>query len=399
MVGRLLEHPAAIGPNQRFPGTIERVPVRALFVNPSPVRGGAEEMLIAMCRGFDPARVAPEVACLADGPFPDDLEAAHLIVHRMRAGRMRHMHRTARAVRDIARLARERDMVFSWQVKGHWYGTPAARLARRPAAWWDHGIRKGRGEKGYVLEGMAPRSLRADAVVCSSRAAAAAIPGAIAIHPGIDVSRFALPETERDGARAELGIAPDQTAVGIVGRLQPWKGQHVFLRAAARLANRSGVLFFVIGDAIGGFSESYPEHLRSLARTLGIPDRVRFPGHRSDVPRVLAALDVFVHASMAEPFGITIVEAMAAGKPVVATRGGGVEEIVTDNETGLLVEHGDDAAMAAAVARYLDEPSLASRVSSAGRAAAEARFTTDRMIAETTDLIERVSAPRSAARS
>lgn len=367
--------------------------VRVLFVNPSPVRGGAEEMLLALCREFDQARVAAEVASLADGPFPDDLENAGVVVHRLRAGRLRNAVRWAATVRRIASLARTRDVVFSWQVKGHYYGTPAARVAHKASAWWDHGIRPSRGDDRYGIDSVLPRSLRADGVVCSSAAAASAISGAVAIHPGIDVARFAT--GDRTDARASLGLAPDDLAVGIVGRLQPWKGQHVFLRAAAKIAAaQPRARFVVVGGTPGGFSADYPASLRSLAADLGIADRVVFTGQREDVPAVLSALDVFVHASEAEPFGIAIVEAMAAALPVVATRGGGVAEIVSDGQTGLLVEAGHVSGIADAVARVLGDRALAERIADAGHARAKAHFTTERMIAETTAFIEGLGARR-----
>lgn len=369
-------------------GSLERVPLRVLFVNPSGVRGGAEEILIGICRGVDPARIVPEVACLVDGPFPDDLEAAGIRVHRLRAGRLRQAHKWARAVGAIERLARRADLVVGWQVKGQFYATPAAILARKPAAWWDHGIRPRFGEAKFWPDGILPRVLPAVAVAADSHAAAAGIPGASGIHPGIDARPYLEAAAERDAVRKELDVAGAEKAVGILGRLQPWKGQHVFLRAAAKVSARRDTVFLVIGGAIGGFSESYPSELRALAAKLGLTDRVRFTGHRSDVPRVLSALDVFVHASAAEPFGIVIVEAMAAGVPVIATRGGGVGEIVTDGVDGLLVDFGDDAGLAAAIERMLVDESLAARLVAAARRTVTERFTVRNMADRATEFFE-----------
>ncbi|MCA1833943.1 MAG: glycosyltransferase family 4 protein [Actinomycetota bacterium] len=367
------------------------MPLRVLFVNPSPVRGGAEEILIGICRGVDPGRIRPTVACLVDGPFPDDLEAAGIPVVRLRAGRLRQAVKWAATVRRLSSLARKHDLVVSWQVKGHFYGTPAAYLARRPAAWWDHGIRPRRGEPRYWPDGILPKLLPVVAVAADSHAAALPIPGAVGVHPGIDARPYIDAATERVAARDELGIRAADTAIGIVGRLQPWKGQHVFLRAAAHLAERPDTVFVVVGDAIGGFSATYPASLRALSADLGITDGVRFTGQRTDIPRVLAALDIFVHASAAEPFGIVIVEAMAAGKPVVATRGGGVDEIITDEVNGLLVDYEDDRGLAKAVERLLDDPALATRLAEAGRTIAVERFTPENMVEHATQFFERAA--------
>lgn len=364
--------------------------MRVLVVNPSPIRGGAEQMLDAFARGCDPSRLSIEVACLAPGPFPDELAAAGVAVHPIHAGRMRQVHRWAATVRRLARLARSFDAVCSWQVKGHYYGTPAARIARRPALWWDHGIRPVRGEPSAFAAGSIPRALRADLVLASSRAAAARHPRSLAIHPGVDVAAFAAASSQRERVRASLGASGGEPVVGIVGRLQPWKGQHVFLRAAAHVAARHPeTRFVVVGDAIGGFSASYPAELRSLASTLGIADRVVFAGHRADVAAVLSGFDVFVHASRDEPFGIVVVEALAAGVPVVATSGGGVDEIVGHGDTGLLVGHGNHEEMAAAVERYLADPAFAAATAARGRERAAREFGVARMIEEFTAVLER----------
>lgn len=368
------------------------MPLRVLIVNPSAVRGGAEEILIGICRHADPSRLSVEVACLLDGPFPDDLAAFGVPVHRLRAGRLRQLNKWARAVWRISVLARRFDLVVGWQVKGQFYATPAAILARKPPAWWDHGIRPRFGQRRFWPDGILPRVLPAVGVAADSVAAAAPIPGAVGVHPGIDAQSYLDASLEREAIRKELDIAPASKAIGIVGRLQPWKGQHAFLRAAARIADRPDVVFLVVGGAIGGFSESYPGELRALASSLGIADRVRFLGHRGDVPRVLAALDVFVHASMAEPFGIVIVEAMAAGVPVVATRGGGVDEIVEHERNGLLVSFGDDAGIASAVERLLDDPSLSARLVDEARRAATSVFTVENMAARATEFFERAAA-------
>lgn len=371
-------------------------PVRVLLVNPSPIRGGAEEMLAAFLRGFDPARIDADVACLSPGPFPDELVAAGHSVHLIDAGRMRQVKRYGRAVGALARLARGYDVVCSWQVKGHYYGTLAARIARRPAIWWDHGIRPKRGEQSSFAGGTIPKAMPVRLVLTSSRAAAARHARAIAIHPGIDVERFAAARpAHRDAMRASFGVAPDAPLIGIVGRLQPWKGQHVFLRAAARIADaHPGALFVIAGDAIGGFSAGYPAELRAFAAELGLESRVIFAGARDDVPAVLAALDVFVHASIEEPFGIVIVEAMAAGLPVIATRGGGVPEIVTDGIDGYLVECGNDEEMAARITTLLTDPAIASRLAAAGQARARTAFSAARMLDEFTGVLERFAAPR-----
>jgi glycosyltransferase involved in cell wall biosynthesis len=132
----------------------------------------------------------------------------------------------------------------------------------------------------------------------------------------------------------------------LIGRISPWKGQHVFLRAAARVLKRFPEARFVIAGAAIFGEEAYEKQLHRLVRELAIADQVDFLGFSTDVPSVIEGLDVVAHAStLPEPFGQVIIEAMASAKPVVATLGGGVTEIIDDNITGLLVPMGDDQEM------------------------------------------------------
>lgn len=350
-------------------------PIKVLFVNPSPVRGGAEQMLLDLC--VRASRLDPLVVSLAPGPFPDELVKAGVRHELVDARRLRYPWAWARTVGTIAALARDAALVFSWQVKGQYYGTPAARRARTRAAWWDHGIRPRLGQRRYVIDGVLPRSMRADLVVCSSLAAASEHRGAIAIHPGIDAGRFE--RTSRAEARERLGVADDVEAIGISGRLQPWKRQHEFLRAAPEIVRRHPrARFFVIGGTPGGFSAGYAESLHRMAAQLGIADRVTFTGQIEDVATVLPGLDVAVHASSDEPFGLVVLEAMAAGVPVVAHPSGGVPEIVANGEHGLLT-----ADIANGVNAYLDDPGFAARMAGAARERARTAFSVDRFVRDT----------------
>jgi glycosyltransferase involved in cell wall biosynthesis len=156
--------------------------------------------------------------------------------------------------------------------------------------------------------------------------------------------------------------------VGIVGRISPWKGQHIFLQAAA-LARHAfpNVRFRIIGAPL--FSESeYEQSLHALGHELGLTDVIDFAGFREDVSNAISELDVLVHAStIGEPFGQVVIEAMMLGRPVIATRGGGVPEIVADGKTGLLVPMDDVHAMAGALKSLLSDPQLRANMGRAGR--------------------------------
>ncbi|MEO7557142.1 MAG: glycosyltransferase family 4 protein, partial [Acidimicrobiales bacterium] len=200
----------------------------------------------------------------------------------------------------------------------------------------------------------------------------------VKVHQGIDldeVRAFAGQGRER---RAALGW-DDRTIVGIVGWLVGWKGQDVFLRAAARVARSHPDVRFVV---VGGPGEaSFERRLHDLADEVGLGERVVFTGHQSPAYPWFDAIDIVVHSSWGSPFDLVVLEAMALGKPVVATSVGGTGEVVVlDERTGLLVAPGDEGATAAAIGRFLDEPGLAKRVGDAARAHVE-QFS-DRAMAE-----------------
>jgi glycosyltransferase involved in cell wall biosynthesis len=136
----------------------------------------------------------------------------------------------------------------------------------------------------------------------------------------------------------------------VFSRLAPWKGQHVLLQALAKLPD---VGCIIVGDALFG-EQDYATQLRAMVAELGLGDRVRFLGHRSDVPRLMQAVDVMVHPSIdPEPFGRTLVEAMLVGVPVVATDAGAAPDILERGRAGSLVPSGDAPALARAISAVL----------------------------------------------
>ena len=182
-------------------------PVRVLVVQPSPVRGGAEECLVELVTRADPAKLSITVACLADGPFVDDLEALGAAVVHLRAQRLRYVWMWALTVWRLARLARKHDVVLSWQVKGNYYGAPAGRLARKPVTWWDHGIRPAKGEPRYWVDNVLPSLTRADVIFTSSAVSASRHQRSKAILPRPSIQRTMRGSATNISARSEFRCA------------------------------------------------------------------------------------------------------------------------------------------------------------------------------------------------
>jgi glycosyltransferase involved in cell wall biosynthesis len=214
----------------------------------------------------------------------------------------------------------------------------------------------------------------------------------------VDLTRFAgAPAGER--LRHELHLPPNSRLVVVASRLTRLKGIECFLSAAAALSvKHPDVRFLIVGETSPP-DPAYLQSLERLARELGIADRVTFTGRRSDIPAVLGAADVAVMPSLNEALSNVVLESMAAGAPVVATRVGGTPEALTDGATGLLVQPGDAGAIATAVSRLLDDRALACRLGRAARERIAERFSVERMVSATEDLYAELLARRPQRRS
>ena len=202
------------------------------------------------------------------------------------------------------------------------------------------------------------------------------------VHNGIDAEGHPVPSS--DGLRARIAGRSDRPIVLTVARLDSQKGHPYLLAAAAEIPH---AVFALVGE--GGEQAA----LESQARALGIADRVRFLGHRDDVPELLAACNVFVLPSLYEGLPLSVLEAMAAAKPVVATAIDGTGEAVVDGVTGLLVPPADPVRLAGAIRGLLADGALASRMGEEGRARVRREFSLRKMIEGVTgvydELLER----------
>ena len=211
----------------------------------------------------------------------------------------------------------------------------------------------------------------------------------VTIHNGVDVARFG---SSRTVTRADVGLRDGVPVIGTVGRLiEPEKGIAVLLQGVARLAGPPAPLacqLLIVGDGPAR------GQLQELVERLGISSRVVFAGMRRDIADVLPLVDVFVMPSLSEGFGIAIVEAMAAGLPVVASDVGGIPEIVQHGETGLLVPPGDPAALAAALHELVTRPDRARALGACGRQRARERFSIESAVKRHEDLYAELMAQR-----
>ena len=200
------------------------------------------------------------------------------------------------------------------------------------------------------------------------------------VYNGLDMSAFAG-ALDLPCGRKSLGLSSEDLAVGIVGRLERWKGHEVFLRAMAEVVNivpeARGI---IVGDPVP-HDPDYRSELLALRDELGLGDRVLFSGFRPDIPAIMSALDILVLASSSpEPFGRVLIEAMAAGKPVVATDAGATREIIEEGIQGILVPPGDVQTLSRAIVRILTHGNLATAMGRKGQARVGEKFSVQQCV-------------------
>jgi glycosyltransferase involved in cell wall biosynthesis len=381
--------------------------LKVVYVDHVAQLSGGEIALLRLLPHLD--RVNPHVVLAQDGPLVEQLHLAGISVEVLPlAPRARDLRKaevrldrldpgaaaaTAIYVLRLAHRLRHLrpDLVHTNSLKSGVYGSLAARLAGIPVVWHVRDRIAGDylpGSAITLVRGMS-RHL-ATAVVANSKATMATLEAAA--DPTVVYS--VVPEVMNRVAPVDRRVNGGPMTYGIVGRLAPWKGQHLFLRAFAQAFPEGAERAVVVGGPLFG-EEAYVRELGGLAERLGIAGRVEFRGFRKDVWDELSRLDVLVHAStIPEPFGQVILEGMAAGVPVIAAGAGGPAEILEHGRTGMLYEPNDGPALAGCM-RSLLNPSLRERLSAAARHEVR-RYEPQVVAAELHRLYAAVSAPPAA---
>jgi glycosyltransferase involved in cell wall biosynthesis len=357
--------------------------------------GGAEMMLWTFLSNHDRRRLQATVVFFESGPFEREVAGLGVDTVVLPTGRLREARHFASAVATLARLLDESspDLVLNWVAKAQIYGGAAAMRAgmSRRVVWWQHGV-----SNGHWMDRVATL-IPARAVGCSSSAVATAQRRlwphrrTFTVHPGVEMPVQASPN-----GSPPLDIPKHRTVIGIIGRLQEWKGQHRFLHALAQLVDRGlDVHGLIVGGEAHGFSAGYGKHLEGVARDLGLGERVTMTGQIPDPEKYLGSMDLLVSASRAEPFGIVLVEAMAHGVPVIAVADAGPLDIVVPGVSGLLVDTPEPESLAQAMAELVADPDRRRRLGEAGRKRAMERFTATHMTARLERHLEDLAAEAS----
>lgn len=367
--------------------------MRVLYLAHTFSVGGAEEMALNLVRHLPP-RFSPAACAIREaGPIGGEIRQAGVPVAEL--GLLPGLRRPA----DVLRLRDaihgfDPDIVHTFLLTGSLYGRFAAMLARVPVIV---GTEVNIYERKHPLHVWAERWLMrgTDAVVASAAsvrdfyvAQIDADPSRVeVVYNAVDWSRLETTRTRAE-VRAEAGVPADATLLCIVARLTEQKGHGVLFEALARHQGLGQAHVLIVGDG------ELSGELRAGARRLGLDDRAHFVGARRDLGNLLGASDVFVMPSFWEGLPLSLVLAMGAGLPVVATRVAGIPEVVADGETGLLVPPGDSAALGDALARVVADPAFAGSLGAAARAFALPRFGIERYVDSVTSIYDRLLAAK-----
>jgi glycosyltransferase involved in cell wall biosynthesis len=368
--------------------------IKVAFLEEDAKIGGAEINVLNLVQKLDSDKIETLIICPCEGPFSDRIKeiggqialvpkfpffsTSVLIFGKKITNPLAFVWNLFSLIPSSWMLARflkkERIQVLHTNsMLAHFYGAIACRLAGTKCLWHIQDIVDPKQALGLFKRGLniAGRWLPHRIVVISEAVGKMFDSGTEKkvkiVYNGTDLQKFNS-SLSGDSVRKEFGIQPDGFVAGIVGRIVHWKGHKEFLLAARQILNNfPNAKFLIVGDTSFG-KETYLHEIKNIAAKLDIQDSVIFTGFRKDIPEILSALDVLVNAStLPEPFGLTIIEAMASEKPVIATDGGGVPEIVVDGVTGKLVPMKDAQSLTAAMLHLIKRPDERKKMGLAAR--------------------------------
>jgi glycosyltransferase involved in cell wall biosynthesis len=349
--------------------------MRLLHVHSGNLCGGVETLMITLVReGYRYPPLQSEFALCYDGRLANELRAAGADVHVLGEARIRNPFTLLQARRRLRRVLSQGSydaVVTHMPWAQALFGNTARINGGMPLVFWMHDAASGR----HWLERWASRT-RPDLVLCNSQYTASTLK---LLYPDSHAEVIAYPvATERQSAgdedvaavRRELHTPSDATVIIQTSRMEAWKGHELHLRSLGGLRDLAGWVLWFVGGAQRPAEQRYQAKLERMATELGIAERVRSLGHRSDVGRLLKAADIYCQPNHGpEPFGIVFIEALAAGLPVVSVDFGGAREIVNEN-CGALVAPGDVDALTRVLRNLILEPHERRRLGEAGPARA-----------------------------
>jgi glycosyltransferase involved in cell wall biosynthesis/GT2 family glycosyltransferase len=351
-----------------------------LFIaNSGDITGGGQISLLNLLKNMDRNKFMPFVVCPSQGTMVDMLRNIGVEVAIIKIKSLKKLHFISfisSMIKLFKLIKRERiDLIHSnaGATRITTYSLLVARMMRLSFIWHVRVI----DSAGLIDRILAP--LTSKVIVVSNAAGTRfnwfrrKLDKVITVYNGVDLEEFNV-GVKGNEIRKEFALDSGIPLVGIVGRLDPWKGHEYFLEAAAQVMKEiPEAKFLVVGEDIDQ-NKRQEIKLRNLAEKLRLTNNIIFTGQRNDIPEIMSSLDIFVLSSLKEHFGRVIIEAMGCGKPVIATNAGGVPEIVKDGYTGILVPPRNSDALARAIIDLSKDKKKVELMGDRGRKTAEELF-------------------------
>jgi glycosyltransferase involved in cell wall biosynthesis len=374
--------------------------MKILFYNHTGKIGGAERVLLTIVRNLDRIRFEPIVIC-PDGALREQMEASSVpteaaeVLNARFTLRPDHFIRYLKSFLSVILLLRRRvvrldpDLIHANSVRAGLVMTVATIGLRQPVLWHVHDLLPPSHPFNPFIRMVAFAS-RPTRIIAVAQASADRFLHSFlslenrvtVIRNGIDVEKFRPCATRRRAVRNQLNVRK-RKVIGVIGRLTPGKGQLELIHAFAEvLRTFPNALLVIVGAPAFNQEQEYADLLERTTRDLGMDDRVRFLGEREDVASLMQAFDLFVLNSESEACSLVLLEAMAAGLPVLATSVGGTPEIITHAHNGWLVPRGNNESLVRALTTLLNIDQRRAQLGRNARETAVARFSTARFLRE-----------------
>ena len=385
---------------------------RILFIDHHAELGGGEIALLEIIKNLDRDRSYPLALLGDEGPLQDELRKLNVeaIVDKL-PGYFRQLDRDPGKrnklfsfiksafclpifIKNIKSVITEKNInvVYINSVKSSLYAILAAKQTKCRIIWHLHDCLTRDFYSLWIIPLIIFLTHMADKIICVSDTvkkyfikAGGNPKKAMVIYNGVDTERF-NPDIPGESVKKQLGLSAGKI-ISMVGRLESWKGQRIFIKTAEAICkNRDDIVFLIVGGPLFGFAE-YEKELKATVEQLGLKDKVFFLGFRDNPEQIYAASDVIVHCSTKpEPFGRDIIEAMACGKPVISTDLGAPGEIIEDKKDGVLIKPNNPKLLTNEILKIIDNSRMAKTLGTNAREKAEEIFN----IAKITMQVERL---------
>lgn len=375
--------------------------IKILYVNHVAQVSGAERSLLNLVQNLDPSEFEIAAALPGLGPLSEDLASAGVTVTTIDICRLtktwnpvlllKYYFSWLRGVAQLTALIKDSsiDIVHANSNTAQIYAGPAAARAAVPCIWHSRDLVN----LGPLFPWMSRKAARVIAI-------SSAVEQHLRSH-GVETGKLRVirnvvntntftPQNRRNAALRAMGIPEGKKVVAMIGQMVPWKNHALFIRCAKQILQKApDTIFAVVGGDLFGEHSAYETSLRDMAEK-EIPGKAIFTGYTSDMPYALEAIDILLHPATREPFGRSIIEAMAMEKPVVAVNSCGPAEIISSGTDGLLVPPDDTEAMSEAALSLLNDSTLAERLGKAARKKVESSFSAEDNSASMPDLYREI---------